>query len=92
MSNKKKSTKNSKRGKSKKTRSSVRDQMRKRKGVGGDEIAEKSSDPIKSLDSEWWKNAKEADKWKPKWECMQTLMGFASGDQWGKTALPEKFD
>eukprot|EP01084_Bolivina_argentea_P272206 463403_1 len=82
--------KGKKKGKSK--RVSIRDQLRASKS--GENIADSDvkSDPIGSLDSEWYKNAKEADKWKPKWECMQTLMGYCCGDSFGNKELPLKFD
>eukprot|EP00485_Elphidium_margaritaceum_P009252 CAMPEP_0202691904 /NCGR_PEP_ID=MMETSP1385-20130828/6464_1 /ASSEMBLY_ACC=CAM_ASM_000861 /TAXON_ID=933848 /ORGANISM="Elphidium margaritaceum" /LENGTH=698 /DNA_ID=CAMNT_0049347365 /DNA_START=45 /DNA_END=2141 /DNA_ORIENTATION=- len=93
MSSKKKSTAVTKGAskKAKKNRPSVRDKMRAAKSGGGD-TADKTSDPIGALDAEWWKNAKEADKWKPRWDCMQQLMAFASGDAFGNADIPEKFD
>eukprot|EP01083_Nonionella_stella_P071269 191324_1 len=78
--------------KGKSTRVSLRDQMRAAKSGQNIADSEKTSDPIGSLDSEWWKTAKEADKWKPKWECMQALMGFCCGDSFGNGDMPQKVD
>lgn len=75
-----------------KGRVSIRDQRRQMSRGGGGGDGAKSSDPIGSLDSEWFKNAREADKWKPKWECMQTLMEYCSGDGFGNAELPKSFD
>ena len=84
-------SKRSKGKKSKKGRVSIRDQRRQQSQRGGGD-GDKTSDPIGALDSEWFKNAREAEKWKPKWECMQSLMEFCSGDGFGNAELPKQFD
>eukprot|EP00483_Globobulimina_turgida_P013306 UN13330 len=89
---KKHSSKSKKTRKGKNKRVSIRDQLRAAKSGQNVSDSDKSSDPIGSLDSEWYKNAKEADKWKEKWECMQALMGFCCGDSFGNQELPQKFD
>lgn len=50
------------------------------------------SDPVGSLEPEWFKNGKNADKWKEKWECMMQLMEVACGDGFGKASMPDCFD
>eukprot|EP00484_Ammonia_sp_Unknown_P001468 CAMPEP_0197020866 /NCGR_PEP_ID=MMETSP1384-20130603/1723_1 /TAXON_ID=29189 /ORGANISM="Ammonia sp." /LENGTH=692 /DNA_ID=CAMNT_0042448577 /DNA_START=3128 /DNA_END=5206 /DNA_ORIENTATION=+ len=78
--------------KAKKQRVSLRDQLKASKSGQSIADTEKTTDPVGALNSDWFKNAKEADKWKAKWECMQSLMGFCCGDSFGNAALPEKFD
>eukprot|EP01084_Bolivina_argentea_P049574 91167_1 len=79
-------------GKRKKKHIGIREQMRMAKaGVVTDEQIKKTDDPIGSCNSRWFTEAKSADRWKPKWECMQELMGFATGDSFGNAKMPKKF-
>lgn len=79
--------------KKKKKHISIRDQMKmNKKGINvADAEEKKTDDPISSCSAEWFKNAKGADKWKPKWECMQNLMEYATGDSFGNQAMPKSF-
>eukprot|EP01084_Bolivina_argentea_P049275 90639_1 len=79
--------------KKKKKHIGIREQMRlAKKGiVVADAEEKKTDDPVGSCSAEWFKKAKNADQWKPKWECMQELMEFATGDSFGATAMPKKF-
>eukprot|EP01083_Nonionella_stella_P280549 954389_1 len=83
--------------KKKKKHIGIREQMRlAKKGiVVADAEEKKTDDPVGSCSAEWFKKAKKADQekptWKPKWECMQELMEFATGDSFGATAMPKKF-
>eukprot|EP01084_Bolivina_argentea_P124473 220556_1 len=86
----------SKRGKKKKKKHvSIRDQMRNAKKGGpaaADNEEAKTSDPVGALNADWFKIGKKADAWKDKWECMQSLMTFATGDSFGNAPMPKKFD
>mmetsp|Transcript_55699 Transcript_55699/g.92684 ORF Transcript_55699/g.92684 Transcript_55699/m.92684 type:complete len:453 (+) Transcript_55699:72-1430(+) len=80
-------------GKKKKKHVSLREQMKlAKKGVQvADAEEKKTDDPVGSCSAEWFKEAKGADKWKPKWECMQHLMEYATGDSFGNQAMPDRF-
>ena len=44
---------------------------------------------IDALNDEWWKKANEAEKWKPKFECMQEVMSILTGKEDGKGKFPD---
>ena len=51
--------------------------------VVADAEEKKTDDPVGAVSKEWFKNGKSADGWRAKWECMQGLMKFATGDSFG---------
>eukprot|EP01083_Nonionella_stella_P119499 357247_1 len=71
----------------------IKEQMRlARKGVKiADSEEKKRDDPIGSCTAEWYKEAKKATTWKPKWEAMQALMTYATGDSFGNQPMPKQF-
>eukprot|EP01084_Bolivina_argentea_P049276 90641_1 len=75
--------------KKKKKHISIRERMRLAKQGIVEE--KKTNDPVGSCSLEWFKKAKNADQWKPKWECMQQLMEFATGDPFGNAPMPKRF-
>eukprot|EP00483_Globobulimina_turgida_P012793 UN12817 len=79
--------------KKKKKHIGIREQMRlAKKGVMvADAEEKKTDDPVGSCTNEWFKKGKSADKWKEKWECMQELMEYATGDSFGNQEMPKKF-
>ena len=82
-----------KKKKGKKKHISIREQMKMaKKGVSvADAEEKKTDDPVGSCNADWFKKGKSADKWKEKWECMQELMEFATGDSFGNQEMPKKF-
>ena len=79
--------------KKKRQRISIKEQMRMaKKGITvADAEEKKTDDPVGSITTEWLKKGKSADKWKEKWECMQELMEYATGDSFGNQEMPKKF-
>ena len=63
------SSSSKKRKKRKKERVSIRDQLKAAKSGKSIADAEQTSDPIGSLDNEWFKKAKNASAWKERFEC-----------------------
>lgn len=40
-----------------------------------------SKDLVGDLKDDWWQNAKEAQKWKPKFECMKEIFQILTGNE-----------
>eukprot|EP01083_Nonionella_stella_P074886 203276_1 len=74
----------------KKKRTSIREQLRSIRKADSEE--KKSDDPIGSCTTEWFREAKAATSWKPKWQAMQDLMTFATGNPFGNQPMPKQFE